>query len=88
MSQEKVQRYKEQKANRKEMVAKQKKKKFYTKVVTWVVCLLVVAGIAGAIGVTIRNEQKAYEATRPDYAREQMVIGDMAGILSETEEAE
>lgn len=87
MSQEKVQKYKEQKANRKELVAKEKRKKFYTKVITWVVSLLVVAGIAGAIGVTIRNEQKAYEASRPDYAREQMIVGDMAGVLAE-EDAE
>lgn len=85
MSQEKVQRYKEQKANRRELLAKEKKKKMYMKITAWVVALVVVAGIAVAIGVTIRNEQKAYEASRPNYAREEMILADMAGILTEDE---
>ena len=44
--------------------------------------------IVGAIGVTIRNERKAYLAALPDYNASTMIVGDMAGVLAEETEAE
>lgn len=85
MSQEKVERYKQEKAHRKENVEKERRKKKAGKVLTWVIILAVCGGIGGAIGVTFYNDYQAKLAARPDYAREEMVVSDLTGVLQETE---
>ena len=87
MSQEKVDRYKEQKANRKELMAKEKRKKAVAKTVTIVIAVLVLVGAIGAIGLTIRNERNAYLNSLPSYSATSFVVSDEAGMLS-TEDAE
>ena len=88
MSKEKVDRYKQEKANRKANLEKEKKKKFWTKAACWVIGLAIIAGIGTAIGFSIRNSYNAYLASLPDYDRTSLVISDLAGITeTETESA-
>lgn len=87
MSQEKVNRYKEQKANRKELIAKEKRKKARMKFITIAVAVVVLVGAVGAIGLTIRNEYNAYINSLPSYSTTSFVLSDEAGVLS-TEDAE
>lgn len=86
MSQEKVNKYKEEKANRKETIAKQKRQKARNKVIAIVVAAVLAVGAVGAIGLTIRNEYKAYIDSLPSYSSTSYVVSDDAGVLS-TEEA-
>ena len=83
MSVEKVNKYKEEKANRKEMLEQQKKKAKQTKTALIAGAILVVVLIAGAIGLTIRNEYQAYLNAQPNYDTTQMLVGDLAGVLAE-----
>lgn len=85
MSQEKVERYKQEKAHRKENVEKERRKKKAGRILTWVIILAVCGGIGGAIGVTFYNDYQAKLAARPNYAREEMVVSDLTGVLQETE---
>ena len=82
MSQEKVNQYKEQKANRKELMAQEKRKKARTKLIAIVVAVIVAVGAAGAIGLTIRNEYKAYIDSLPSYSTTSFVLPDEAGVLN------
>ena len=41
-----------------------------------------------ALGVTVFNQYRAYQASRRDYNRTEMVVNDMAGVLEEETEAE
>ena len=82
MSVEKVNKYKEEKANRKEILAKQKKKAKAAKVGLITGGIVIVALIAVAIGVTIRNERVAYLNSLPDYNTTSMALGDLSGVLS------
>lgn len=84
MSKEKVERYKQEKANRKENLEKEKKKKFWTKVGCWVALVAVIASIGTAIGVSAHNSYKNYLAALPDYDRDYLVLSDLVGI-NETE---
>lgn len=83
MSVEKVNKYKEEKANRKEILEKQKKQARMVKAGVIAGAVLVAVLIVGAIGLTIRNERKAYLNSLPDYNTTSMVVGDMAGVLNE-----
>ena len=86
MSVEKVNKYKEEKANRKEILEKQKKQAKAVRTGVIAGGILAAALIVGAIGITIRNERRAYLASLPDYNATSMVVGDMAGVLTpETE---
>lgn len=89
MSQEKVNKYKEQKANRKELLAKEKRNKKLGKAAWIIVFVLIIAGIGTAIGIEINNWYKnTYLPSQPNYNAESLVISDVAGILeSETESA-
>ena len=89
MSQEKVNKYKEQKANRKELLAKEKRNKKLGKAAWIIVFVLIIAGIGTAIGIEINNWYKnTYLPSKPNYNAESLVISDVAGILeSETESA-
>lgn len=88
MSVEKVNKYKEEKANRKEILEQQKKKAKQTKTALIAGAVVVVALIVGAIGLTARNEYKAYLNAQPNYDASQMLVGDLAGVLVEETEAE
>lgn len=87
MSVEKVNKYKEEKANRKEILEQQKKKAKQGKAILIAVVVAVVVLVAGAIGITVRNEYKAYLNAQPDYSASQMLVGDLAGVLAEETEA-
>ena len=86
MSQEKVNKYKEEKANRKEAIAKQKRQQARNKAIAIVVAVVLAVSAVGAIGLTIRNEYKAYINSLPSYSSTSFVVSDDAGVLS-TEEA-
>ena len=87
MSQEKVNKYKEQKANRKELIAQEKRKKARAKAVTIAVAVLVLVGALSAVGLTILNEYKAYIDSLPSYSTTSFMVPDEAGMLN-TEDAE
>lgn len=88
MSQKKVAQYKEQKARRKEILEKEKKKKKMAKTAWICGAVLIVGFICGAIGVTAYNQYKIYQENLPNYtAATSMLVEDLAGVL-ETEAAE
>lgn len=86
MSKEKVDAYKAQKANRKENIAKAKAKQKRDKWIGTALAVVIVAGLAFALGLTGWNEYQSYQNSRPDYAREEMVVSDLTGILDTVEE--
>lgn len=86
MSVEKVNKYKEQKANRREILAREKKTARRNRIIAMAVAAVVVLGIVGAIGVTIRNQYVIYQNTRPNYDVTNMVVADLAGVLDAAEE--
>ncbi|MBP3701915.1 MAG: hypothetical protein J6I64_08490 [Lachnospiraceae bacterium] len=88
MSVEKVNKYKEEKANRKEILEQQKKKAKQAKIALIAGAVVIVGLIVGAIGITARNEYKAYLNAQPDYNATQMLVGDLAGVLVDETEAE
>ena len=88
MSVEKVNKNKEEKANRKEILEQQKKKAKQTRTAMIAGAVVVVALIAGAIGITVRNEYNAYQNAKPNYDTTQMLVGDLAGVLVDETVAE
>ena len=82
MSQEKVARYKEEKANRKTMMKKEKRKQFFRKCVVGVVAI----GLIGWIGYSAYN---MYESSRPrqmaevDYSEIDSYIESLNGTETE-----
>ena len=91
MSQQKVDHYKEQKANRKKIVEKERRNRKLWKAVAILILVLVIAGIGTGVGLTIRNQYIKAQNAKPDYSTSSLVVSDMAGILetdSETESAE
>lgn len=88
MSIEKVDAYKNEKANRKQTLAKEKSKKKRDKIIGTTLAVVFVAIIAGAIILTFVNEFKSYQESRPNYNRTEMVVPDYTGITSESSAAE
>lgn len=88
MSVEKVNKYKEEKANRKQILEDQKKKAKQVKTMVAAIVVVVAILIVGAIGITIRNEYQAYLNGQPNYDTTQMLVGDLAGVLTEETVAE
>ena len=88
MSIEKVDAYKNEKANRKQTLAKEKSKKKRDKIIGTTLAVAFVAIIAGAIILTFENEFKSYQESRPNYNRTEMVVPDYTGITSESSAAE
>ena len=88
MSIEKVDAYKNEKANRKQTLAKEKLKKKRDKIIGTTLAVAFVAIIAGAIILTFVNEFKSYQESRPNYNRTEMVVPDYTGITSESSAAE
>lgn len=78
MSQEKVARYKEEKANRKAILKKEKRKHFFRKCIVGVVAL----GLVGWIGYSVYT---MYESNRPrqtaevDYSEINTYIDNLSG---------
>ena len=86
MSQKKVDKYKEQKANRKELVEKERKARKLHKTIAVAIAVVVVGSISAAIGLTAYNEYKAYQENLPNYTDDtQMLVDDLAGVLVEEE---
>lgn len=88
MSIEKVDAYKNEKANRKQTLAKEKSKKKRDNIIGTTLAVAFVAIIAGAIILTFVNEFKSYQESRPNYNRTEMVVPDYTGITSESSAAE
>ena len=88
MSIEKVDAYKNEKANRKQTLAKEKSKKKRDKIIGTTLAVAFVAIIAGAIILTFVNEFKSYQESRPNYNRTEKVVPDYTGITSESSAAE
>ena len=88
MSIEKVDAYNNEKANRKQTLAKEKSKKKRDRIIGTTLAVAFVAIIAGAIILTFVNEFKSYQENRPNYNRTEMVVPDYTGITSESSAAE
>ncbi len=89
MSQEKVNKYKEQKANRKEILAKEKRAKKLSKIAWLSAFVIVVVGIVAVLGMEIhRWYNDEYLPSLPTYKAETLVVSDLAGILEEETEAD
>lgn len=87
MSQQKVDKYKEQKARRKELVEKERKQRKRMKALAIAIVVVVIAGIGTGIGFTIRNQYIKIQNAKPDYSSSSLVVQDMAGILAEETES-
>ena len=83
MSQSKVDKYKEQKANRKEIYAREKRNKKLTKAAWIGVFVLLLAGIIAALSIEIHS----CLPSRPDYTSESYIVSDLAGVLEDETEA-
>lgn len=88
MSQAKVDQYKEFKKNRKEILAKEQKQKDNHKKLTVVIACALALALLAALGITGANAIKDKKASAPVYAREAMVVEDVAGVLNEAPETE
>lgn len=88
MSQEKVDKYKEYKKNRKEILAKQKKVKKVKTATAWAVAVLILAGLGTAVGVTIYNQHQAKLASLPNYNASSFMLDDLVGVLETEPETE
>ena len=85
MSQQKVDKYKEFKKNRKEELEKERKAKQRSALIWKIVGLVCAAGLVVALAVTGINAYSNWKQAQPIYTRDELIIGDIAGI-SETEE--
>lgn len=85
MSQAKMDKYKEYKKNKKQILAKQKKKKLFDKILIGIVFAVVICGLVAALGVTFRNMYRDYVESQPNYQVSSYVLDDLSGILDETE---
>jgi hypothetical protein len=88
MSREKVEKYKEQKVRRKELLEKEKKKKKMVKAAWILTAVLAVGLVSGAIGLTIYNQYKEHQKNLPNYtASDTMIVEDLAGMLETASES-
>lgn len=85
MSQQKVDKYKEFKKNRKEELEKERKAKKRSALIWKIVGLVCAAGLVVALAITGINAYSNWKQAQPIYTRDELIIGDIAGI-SETEE--
>lgn len=88
MSVEKVNKYKEDKKNRKAFLEKERKKKKLYRICGWAAGIVIVAALVVMLGLTARNSYNNYVASLPNYDADSLVISDMTGILSESEMSE
>lgn len=87
MSVEKVNKYKAEKKNRKELIAKQKREQRMSAFIGWAVGIVLVAALVVLIGITGKNAYNNYQASQPDYNRDSYVVTDMTGILEDLDAA-
>lgn len=81
MSQAKVDQYKEYKKNRKEILAKEKRRKTRQKVFSWVLVVAVLGALSGAVGVSMYNSHQEKLAALPDYTSETgFILNDLCSI--------
>ncbi|MDO5408846.1 MAG: hypothetical protein Q4F21_00140 [Lachnospiraceae bacterium] len=85
MSVEKVNKYKEEKKNRKEILEKEKKKKRLAHIGGWAAGLVLTGALVVLLGLTAKNAYKDYQDSKPNYNAESMVVTDMTGILDTLE---
>ncbi len=85
MSQKKVDEYKEFKKNRKANLEKERKAKQRNERIFKWVGIALAAALVVALAITGVNAYTNWKQAQPIYTREELVIGDIAGI-SETEE--
>lgn len=78
MSQEKVAKYKEEKANRKELMKKEKQARQVRRIVAGVVCAALLAWV-GYSGVTYLQENKARQEVQVDYTAIDEYADNIAG---------
>jgi len=83
MSQQKVDAYKAKKANRKEEIEKANRKRKAQKFTGRLIAAVCGLGLVVALGVTGWNQYQAYQASKPHYERTEMVVSDLAGVLTE-----
>ena len=89
MSQAKVDKYKDYKKNKKEILAKEKRKQRSSRIITWTIIGVILIGLGTAVGVSIYNQEKARIAAMPDYTDTSLKLMDFSGIRDfGTEEAE
>ena len=88
MSKEKVDKYREDKLKRKELLEKEKHKKKQQKILRVFITSLVCVLLVGALVLTGVNMWKNKEASAPDYNRDALIISDIAGVLETEAEAE
>lgn len=93
MSQKKVDRYKQEKAHRKEQLAKEKRRQKVTRIVLWAILAVFVLWIAYSVHLNVRPEPSAQETvpveteTAASEAAAESVTSETAAV-SETAEAE
>ncbi|MDD6213483.1 MAG: hypothetical protein PUB22_10185 [Clostridiales bacterium] len=88
MSKEKVDAYRASKTTRKQDQEKARKKRAAKRKIAWAVAILCVAGIAAALGLTVKSSYDSYKASLPTYDASTQVVQDFAGVLDADEEAE
>lgn len=81
MSVEKVNKYKEEKKNRKQMVAKHKREQRMGSIIGGLIGLVIVAALVVMIGITAKNAYNNYQASQPNYDSDSYVVSDMTGIM-------
>lgn len=88
MSVEKVSKYKEDKKNRKQILAQEKKKRNLYRLGGWLLSFVIVAALVVMLGLTAKNAYSNYQASRPDYNSTSFVLSDMTGVLDHLNEDE
>ena len=88
MSLEKVNKYKEDKKNRRQILEREKKKKARARIAGWIIGIVITAGLVVVLGLTAKNSYTNYQASKPNYTADSMVVNYMTGILNELDAEE
>ena len=88
MSQAKVDKYKEYKKNRRQNIAKEKRKELIGRVAAWSVIGVFALFIVAAVIYKQVDNYQARLAAMPDYQASSYVLPDLASVLTEETETE
>ena len=88
MSLEKVNKYKKDKKNRRQILEREKKKNARARIAGWIIGIAITAGLVAVLGLTAKNAYTNYQASKPNYTADSMVVNDMTGILNELDAEE